>query len=873
MSFVLLLRPLSAVAAGDVVISQIYGGGGNSGAAYRNDFVELFNRGTNTISLSGWSVQYSAGSGASWQSVPLFGPLAAGQYFLAQLASGGANGPALPEPDALGNLNLGASAGKVALVSSTTLLAGECALGGSVVDFVGYGGGASCFEGAGPAAAPANATAAWRASNGCVDSDNNLSDFFVAAPAPRHRGSPLSACPSVLLPYALHAIQGPGTVSPLVGQLVTTTTNVITAMRDDGFFIQADDLAVDSDPNTSEAVFVSVPSGLPPAVAIGHAVVVTGIVGEFRPANDASRPPRTQLMNATVTLMASNQPLPTPVALTPADLSPAGAIEQLERFEAMRVRVDSLRVVGPTEGFIIETNAVGVSDGVFYGVLSGTPRPFREPGIPLLEALPPGAPAQVARFDLNPERLRVDSNAQPGARRLEVTAGAMVSNLVGVLDFEQGIHTLLPDASAPPLVSGNVASVRLPAAGSNEFTVGSFNLERFFDTADDAAVEDVVLTPTAFNGRLNKACLAIRQVLGLPDILGVEEMENLATLQALAAKVNGDAIADDLPDPAYQAWLEEGNDIGGIDVGFLVKSARVTARAVTQFGRTNQFINPLTGQPETLNDRPPLVLQALVSRPASPNPLPVTLILNHLRSMSGIDDPVDGPRVRAKRRAQAEYLANLIQERQLAGPGENLVVLGDFNAFEFNDGYVDVLGTIQGTPAPSNEVTLASADRVNPDLVNLTDELAAEERYSFSFEGNAQALDHILVNAAMRRRVNRYVYGRNNADFPESYRNNTNRSERVSDHDMPLAYFALAAPPAWLSIMRRADGTVALQLQGDPGQTNGVEASADLREWVEIGVTLANESGLASYLDTAPPPGRPRFYRVRTQLDPLRPSP
>src|SRR5439155_3221100 len=110
---------------------------------------------------------------------------------------------------------------------------------------------------------------------------------------------------------------------------------------------------------------------------------------------------------------------------------------QLERFEAMRVQVDSLQVVGPTEGFIIETNAVGVSDGVFYGVLTGTPRPFREPGISILDPLPPGAPDQVPRFDLNPERLRVDSNAQPGARRLEVTAGATVSNLVGVLDFEQ----------------------------------------------------------------------------------------------------------------------------------------------------------------------------------------------------------------------------------------------------------------------------------------------------------------------------------------------------------------------------------------------------------------------------------------------------
>ena len=122
----------------------------------------------------------------------------------------------------------------------------------------------------------------------------------------------------------------------------------------------------------------------------------------------------------------------------------------------------------------------------------------------------------------------------------------------------------------------------------NEFTVASFNMERFFDTMNDPAISDVALTPTAFNNRLNKASLAIRNVLRTPDIIGVEEMENLTTLQAVAAKVNADAVAAGEPNPNYQAYLVEGNDIGGIDVGFLVKSSRVTVVDVTQFGKTRR---------------------------------------------------------------------------------------------------------------------------------------------------------------------------------------------------------------------------------------------------------------------------------------------
>lgn len=850
------------VIGSEIVISQIYGGGGNSGAAYRNDFVELFNRGSNTVGLAGWSVQYASASGSSWQSAALAGSLEPGRYFLLQLASGGANGELLPAPDLSGNPGLSASAGKVALVGVTNLLSDASPATADIVDLVGYGNSAVCFEGSGSAPGGANTLAVFRASGGCVDSDDNAADFFTTAPAPRNHNSPTNGCSSMPSAVALHVIQGGGTVSPLAGQWITTTTNIVTGIRNNGFFLQAPDAGVDEDLATSEAVFVSTPDGLPAEVAISNAVVVSGIVEEFKPASDPVVPPRTQLINAVVTLVAVGQPLPAPLPLSAADLRPDGALEQLERFESMRVRIGSLTVVGATEGFIIESSAAGISDGVFHGVLGDTPRPLREPGIPLFDPLPPDAPPGVPRFDLNPERLRVDGNAQPGAPRLELTAGASVSNLVGVLDFEQRAWTLLPEAGGSPVLSGNRAAIPVPGAGANEFTVASFNLERFFDTTDDPAVDETVLTTNAFNGRLNKASLAIRDVLRAPDILGIVEIENLATLQALADKVNRDTLATGQSNVAYGAWLEEGNDIGGIDSGFLVNTARVEVLEATQFGKDVTYTNPLTGQMALLNDRPPLLLRAAVPRPGLVDPLPVTIILNHLRSMSGIDDPADGVRVRAKRRAQAEYLAGFVQERQATAPPQNLVLIGDFNAFDFNDGYVDIIGTIKGTPAPSNEVTLASADLVNPDLINLTDELPASGRYSFNFDGNAQALDHILVNVGAHARLTRYTCARVSADFPESFRGNFNRPERLSDHDAPIAWFALTKPPGFTSITLRAPGEVEVRWQAETWQTNQVEASSDLKDWTAIATVSAGFDGLAVFTETNAPLSSVRFYRV-----------
>ncbi|HEY7397042.1 MAG TPA: lamin tail domain-containing protein [Gaiellaceae bacterium] len=193
----LTLVPLARAGSPDAVISQVYAGGGNAGATYTNDFVELFNRGGTAVDLTGWTIQYASAASTSWQSTALAGTIAPGRHYLVQLGSTAAVGAALPAPDATGTTNLAASGGKVALVRDATALgcgasAGSCS-SASIADLVGYGSAAD-YEGAGAAPALDSTTAAVRADGGCTDTDANAADFAAVAPAPKSSAAAAAAC-------------------------------------------------------------------------------------------------------------------------------------------------------------------------------------------------------------------------------------------------------------------------------------------------------------------------------------------------------------------------------------------------------------------------------------------------------------------------------------------------------------------------------------------------------------------------------------------------------------------------------------------------------------------------------------------------------
>lgn len=601
----------------------------------------------------------------------------------------------------------------------------------------------------------------------------------------------------------IHDIQGPGASSPLAGQSVTTR-GIVTGLKSNGFFLQDSEANYDADPATSEGIFVFTSSAPPAAAVVGNLVQVTGNVQEFVPSSDLLQPPLTELATPTVSLLTSGNALPTPIPLTATFPDPAGPYDQLERVESMRVSMTSLTVCGPTLGTVNEPNATATSSGVFFGVFTGVPRPFREAGIQQPDPPPSGTIPPIPRWDTNPEIIRVDSDGLTGGAQLNVSTSTVITGLVGPLDYGFRHYTILPDPGSSPMVSGGMAATPVTAQTSSEFTVGSYNLERFFDDQNDPAIGEPVLTTTAYQNRLAKASLHIRNYLRMPDVVGIVEMENLTTLQALAAKISADAIANSQPDPQYVAYLVEGNDVGGIDVGFLVKTAtvfgstpRVTVNAVVQESKNTLFTNP-DSSTELLNDRPPLRLDATINF-ATGASFPVQVIVNHMRSLNGVDDnstgsngwATVGARVRAKRLAQAFDLANIIQTRQTNNPNERIILVGDFNFFEVNDGYVDSMSTILGTPVPDNQTVVPGdgIDLVNPDLSLLLDTLL--QRYSYNFDGSAQSLDHLIVNSALisGTAARRVEHARINSDFPETDRNGS--TTRLSDHDPLVGYFQI----------------------------------------------------------------------------------
>ncbi|HTY11061.1 MAG TPA: phospholipase D-like domain-containing protein [Bacteroidota bacterium] len=255
-----IIQSASAQPANHVVISEVYGGGGNSGSTYKNDFVELYNPTTSPVSLSGWSVQYSSAAGTTWQVTNLSGTIAAHGYFLVQESAGTGGTVNLPTPDVADTLKLSATGGKISLSSAASALSGANPTGPSIVDRVGYGT-ANGYEGAGAAPAPSNTTSIERKANRTAtsssmapggsdelagngyDSNNNDSDFVVrSSPQPQNSSSPLEPALTVGGNGTGTAVISPATVNAL------STTSFTIAVAGDGT-------------NTLDSVIVIPPSG------------------------------------------------------------------------------------------------------------------------------------------------------------------------------------------------------------------------------------------------------------------------------------------------------------------------------------------------------------------------------------------------------------------------------------------------------------------------------------------------------------------------------------------------------------------------------------------------------------------------------------
>jgi predicted extracellular nuclease len=556
------------------------------------------------------------------------------------------------------------------------------------------------------------------------------------------------------LMYLPHQIQGGSGLSPVALGDRVLVRGVITGRKLNGFFLQTEVGNEDSDPNSSEGLFVLAGGSHLAAAQVGRVVSVNGAVAELVPITDLASPPITALNDVSLVFEIGTGPLPAPAALTGSEVSDAGGLDQLERFEGMRVQAASLTAVSGTE-----------ADGAFYAVLTGQARPFREPGVESGYAVLPcaSAPCHVPVFDGNPERLRVDSDGLAGVSGVLVSTGAVMENVTGPLDFESRTFTILPEGTLNP--AGGMSMTAAPPAAGDQFTVASLSLGGVLNS-----------------DRLAKASSMVRSVLNVPDILGVQDVENFAALSQLAQAIDADATAAGQAAPHYEAQPFSGSD--SATLGVLVK---------TTGGRVSPLSTEPVG-PSDLFERPSIMLRATVMGPSTALPQNVTVIVNHLLAQTGSEvDAADGESVREQRKAQAELLADFIQHRQSNDPAEAIVSVGNYNAFSFNDGYVDTVGTIVGDPAAADEVAASSTDLVSPDLVNVTDLLAPWDRYSAISNGSAQALDHVLTTANLAPQFAGVVRPRVNADFPVFLSDDPATPGRLSDRDPMVAYFTFPA--------------------------------------------------------------------------------
>ena len=191
---------ISTTNQAQVVISQVYGAGGNTGATLNRDYVELFNRGTVAVDMTGWSIQYNSASGTNawlFNALPSGATIQPGSYYLIAFGSPGTNGTALPTADfdstASGFLALSGSNGRLALVNFSTALPAGCPTGSGIIDVVGFGTG-NCYEGSAAIPALTATTAGFRINGGCTDTNNNSTDFTTATPAPRNSSTAVNTC-------------------------------------------------------------------------------------------------------------------------------------------------------------------------------------------------------------------------------------------------------------------------------------------------------------------------------------------------------------------------------------------------------------------------------------------------------------------------------------------------------------------------------------------------------------------------------------------------------------------------------------------------------------------------------------------------------
>ncbi|MFC8261665.1 endonuclease/exonuclease/phosphatase family protein [Streptomyces sp. NPDC057291] len=772
-----------AAPSSTAVISEVYGGGGNSGATLARDFIELANAGSSAYDLSGFSVQYLPGSpsaGSLWQVSALTGSVASGGRYLVAQAAGTGGTVALPTPDATGTVAMSATSGTVALVSGTTPLtcktAADCAADTRIVDLVGYGS-AVVREGSGPVTGT-SATASVARAASLADTDDNAADLSAGAPTPVNASGETSGGagpgdpgnPTEPGTVRVHDIQGTTRVSPLDGQSVTGVPGIVTGVRTSGsrgFWIQ--DATPDADPRTGEGVFVFTGSAAP-AVAVGDSVLVSGKVDEYYPSTTTQS--ITEITAPRVTVLSSGNALPAPVVLDAGSVPDAyvpsadgGSIDALtldpatyaldlyESLEGTRVEIADTRVTGATTAY----HEVWVT-------IKPNENPTRR-----------GGTLYSSYTDQNTGRIKVMS--------LDATRPVPVANVgdvlsgttTGVLDYDSFGGYNLQATELGTLTDHHLRREVTRKQKGKELAVATYNVENL-DALDEQGKFDTLAAGVAVN-------------LSSPDIVSLEEIQddngavNDGTVgsDATLKRFTDAIVAAGGPQYAWRYIAPENGKDGGEPGGnirnvFLFNPERVDFVDRPGGDATTAVTAVKTKKGVTLSASPGRIAPTSDAWDDSRKPLvgefrfhgkPVFVIGNHFASKGG-DQPLHGRyqeptrSSETKRVKQATEVNTFVKSLLAADKSARVITLGDLNDFAFSPTMAALTG--------------------GRTLKPLITTLQKSEQYSYVYEGNSQTLDHILISPGVRRFDYDVVHI--NAEF----------ADQASDHDPQIVRVDVNAP-------------------------------------------------------------------------------
>lgn len=549
---------------------------------------------------------------------------------------------------------------------------------------------------------------------------------------------------------AIFEIQGESHRSAFAGQTVTTT-GIVTAVDSNGFYVQ--DARGDGNARTSDAIFVLTTTA--PNVVVGDGVTVRGRVDEFLPGNNPDNLTTTQISSQAVMVTSSGNALPAAVLIGTGGVLPPNTVFEddgftsfdpltdaadfYESLEGMRVTIDAPLV---TSG----TNSFGETQVVASGGVGAT-------GVNARGGITIGSDFR----DFNPERIQIDDDSGIFAGFVpNFGQGDRLSSVTGIVSYNFTSYEVLVteavtvafDAPAPTRETANFTGTE------DRLTIATYNLENLdpTDTKFDILARDIAINLLA------------------PDIIGVQEIQDAdgaGTGSNLSGTVTANLLISAIraaggPNYAYVEVAPVtpnstgGEPNGNIRNGFFYNVDRVSFVANSAIAVPGSAFN---------GSRQPLAAQFVF------NEQTITAISVHSTSRGG-SDPLFGatqPPVDAgdgARTAQATALRAYIDGLLGADPAANIAVLGDFNGFTF-------------------ENAIQALERGGA-LTDLNRLLAPEERYSFVFEGNAQALDHILVTAGLAANA-QYDAVHLNAEQPDT-------PARGTDHDPQIASFLIARP-------------------------------------------------------------------------------